>query len=87
MSQASGIKVGEETKEKIRLAAALFDLQQGQLVERAIDEYCERRAADLQRGIDRARSALIGGRAATIGYLLGEDAAAIARVSGESPPG
>jgi predicted transcriptional regulator len=79
---SSGIKVSEDVKEKIRLAAALFDLQQGQLVERAIDEYCDRRAADLQAGIQRAHAALLGGRAATLAYLLGEDPAVIARVSG-----
>ena len=86
MSQSSGIKVSEATKERIRLTAALFDLQQGQLVERAIDEFVERNAVDLGRSIKRAHTALLGGRAATIGYLLGEDAAAVTRVSGDANP-
>ena len=84
MGQSTGIKVSEGTKEKIRLTAALLDLQQGQLVERAIDEFVERRETELQADFRRAQTALLGGRAATIAFLLGENEADVAAVSGDA---
>lgn len=82
MGQSTGIKVSEDTKEKIRLTAALLDLQQGQLVERAIDEFVERRETELRADFQRAQAALLGGRTTTIAFLLGEDADDVAAVSG-----
>lgn len=87
MTQKTGIKIDPDTKEKIRLAAAVADLQQGQLVQRAIDEYVARHSEELQQGIDRARAALLDGRAATLAHLLGEDPADVAAVMGAGEAG
>lgn len=86
MSEKAGIKIDPETKEKIRIAAALEDIQHGQLVQRAVDEYVVRHAKELQEGINRARQALLGGRAAALAHLLGESESDVASVIGSDEP-
>jgi hypothetical protein len=64
----SPIKVHESTKEKVRYAALMSGLQQAELVERAVDEYVERHREEFGRRIERAREALLGGKASTLAY-------------------
>jgi hypothetical protein len=81
MSQAP-IKVGEETKERIRYLAALIDTTQAEVVDRAVREYAVRHADLIEKGLDRARSVLGAGDAATAAYLLDIPAQAVERVGG-----
>ncbi len=70
MSSQAPIKVGEETKERIRYLAALIDTTQSEVVDRAIREYAARHADLVEKGIDRARSVLAAGDAAIAAHLL-----------------
>ena len=47
----SPIKVSAETKEQIRVAAALLNYGQAEFVGRAVDEYTRRHASELRAGI------------------------------------
>ena len=78
----SPIKVYEATKEQVRLAAAVTGLNQASIVETAMNEYLERHAEEFALGLKKAREALFAGKAATIAYVLGEDAEDVARVAG-----
>jgi hypothetical protein len=78
----SPIKVHESTKEKVRYAALMSGLQQAELVERAVDEYVERHREEFGRRMDRAREALLGGKASTLAYATGVTEGDIARVDG-----
>lgn len=78
----SPIKVHEATKEKVRYAALMAGLQQAELVERAVDEYVERHRDEFGRRMERAREALLGGKAAALAYVTGVDEADVARVGG-----
>ena len=69
----SPIKVSAETKEQIRVAAALLNYGQAELVGRAVDEYTRRHASELRAGIASASAALALGDDAAIAYLAGED--------------
>ena len=84
MASQAPIKVNEPTKEKIRYMAALCDLTQAGLVEKAIDEYAVRHVAELRDAIDRARQALAGDSADVAAYLLNEPVDAVRSVAG--PP-
>jgi len=79
----SPIKVHEATKEKVRYGALMAGLQQAELVERAVDEYVERHREEFSQRMERAREALLGGKASTLAYATGEDEAA--RVGGIAP--
>jgi len=81
----SPLKVGADTKEQIRLAAALLGCGQAELVGRAVSEYTQRHAKDLRAGIAAAGAALALGDDAAIAYLAGEDAATFDRVTGRKP--
>src|SRR5674476_1635538 len=52
----SPIKVSAETKEQIRVAAALLNYGQAEFVGRAVDEYTRRHASELRAGIAGALS-------------------------------
>lgn len=78
----SPIKVHESTKEKVRYAALMAGLQQAELVERAVDEYVERHREEFGRRMERAREALLGGKASTLAYATGVTEEDIARVGG-----
>jgi len=69
----SPIKVSETTKEQIRLAAAILDCSQSELVSRAVSEYTGGHASELRAGIASAHKALALGDDAAIAYLAGED--------------
>lgn len=83
MSQAP-IKVSEDTKERIRLAAALSGRRQSEIVDAAVTEYVERNAEELALGLKNARDALFAGKTETIAYILGKDVEKVRRVSGAS---
>jgi hypothetical protein len=81
----SPLKVNAETKEQIRVAAALLGCGQAELVRRAVSEYARRHADELRAGIAAAGAALALGDDAAIAYLAGEDAATLDRVTGRKP--
>ena len=81
MSQAP-IKVGEETKQRIRYLAALIDVTQAEVVDRAVREYAVRHADQIEKGIDHARSVLAAGDAAIAAHLLDVPVESVRRVSG-----
>lgn len=75
------LKVPKHTKEKVRLGAAILACTQGEFVDRAVADYLERNAGDLQRRVERARAALLGGDDEVIAYLLDVDAEKVRRVT------
>lgn len=76
------LKVSVAAKEKVRLAAALLDVQQSKFVETAIDEAIERRAVDFAKGVKDAEKALLGGKLEAAAFLLDQDVEELRRVSG-----
>jgi hypothetical protein len=80
------VKVYETTREKIRIAAAVRDTIQAEIMEAAVDEYIERHAEDFALGLKLAREALLAGHVETAAYLLDEDVEAVRRVAGSSAP-
>lgn len=78
----SPIRVHEVTKAKVRYAALMSGLQQAELVERAVDEYVERHREEFGRRMERAREALMGGKASTLAYASGVTEEDVARVGG-----
>ena len=78
----SPIKVHEATKEKVRYAALMAGIKQSELVERAVDEYVERHREEFGRRMDRAREALLGGKASALAYATGVTEEDIDRVGG-----
>jgi hypothetical protein len=78
----SPIKVHETTKEKIRYAALMAGLKQAELVERAVDEYVERHREEFGQRMDRAREALLGGKASALAYATGVTEGDVERMGG-----
>lgn len=78
----SPIKVHESTKEKVRYAALMAGLQQAELVEIAVDEYVERHREEFGQRMERAREALLGGKASALAYATGVDEKDVERVGG-----
>lgn len=81
----SPIKVNAETKEQIRVGAALLRCSQAELVGRAVSEYAARHAGELRVGIAGASAALALGGDAAIAYLAGSDVDTLERVTGRRP--
>jgi hypothetical protein len=75
------LKVSRQTKEKVRLGAAILACTQGEFVDRAVAEYLERHAEDFTRRVDTAREAMLGGEAEVIAYLLEVDPDEVRRVA------
>jgi hypothetical protein len=78
----SPIKVHESTKQKVRYAALMAGLQQAELVEIAVDEYVERHREEFGQRMDRAREALLGGKASALAYATGVSEEDVERVGG-----
>jgi hypothetical protein len=57
-------------------------LQQAELVERAVDEYVKRHREEVTRRMERAREALLGGKASALAYATGVEEEDVARVGG-----
>lgn len=85
MASHAPIKVAEHTKERIRYLAALMDVTQAEVVDRAVDEFTARHAEDVKRGIERARVALAGGDESIASYLLDVPLEDVQRIAGSSP--
>jgi predicted DNA-binding protein len=81
MGQAP-LKVGDETKERIRYLAALIGTTQADVVDRAVREYAVRHADLIEKGIDHARSVLGAGDAAIAAHLLDVSVESVERVAG-----
>ena len=81
----SPIKVHESTKEKVRYAASMTGLQQSEIVEQAVDEYVERHREEFAARIERARQALLGGKASAIAYASGVAVEDVERLGGVKP--
>jgi hypothetical protein len=76
------IKVNQQTKQRIRYLAALVDMSQAEVVDRAVEEYAVRHADLIAKGIDNARSVLAMGDASVAAHLLDVPADAVLRVAG-----
>jgi predicted transcriptional regulator len=84
VASQSPIKVSEQTKERIRYLAALADVTQAEIVNRAVEEYAARHADAIAEGVERARLVLAGGDVAIAAHLLGVPAEDIQRIAGSS---
>ena len=82
---ASPIKVSADTKEQVRIAAALLKCSQADLVGRAVSEYTARHSDALRAGIADAGAALALGDDAAIAYLADSDVDTLERVTGRRP--
>lgn len=83
MASQSPIKVADGTKERIRYLATVTNLTQGEVVDRAIQEYAVRHADMIEKGLDQARSVLLAGNAAIAAHLLDVPTESIQRVGGK----
>jgi predicted transcriptional regulator len=84
MASQSPIKVSEQTKERVRYLAALTDVTQAEIVDRAVEEYAVRHADAVAEGIERARAVLAGGDVAIASHLLDMPAEDIQRIAAPS---
>ncbi|MHB8665467.1 MAG: hypothetical protein ACYDH6_22505 [Acidimicrobiales bacterium] len=82
MGTQAPIKVNERTKERIRYLAALTDVTQAEIVDRAVSEFAARHVDDINKGIGRAREVLAAGDAVIAALLLDEPVEAVERGSG-----
>jgi predicted transcriptional regulator len=87
MTGQAPIKVSAQTKERIRYLAALTDVTQAEIVDRAVAEYAARHADLVSEGIERARLVLAGGDVAIAAHLLDVPAEDVRRIAGEPPAG
>jgi predicted transcriptional regulator len=85
MAGQAPIKVSAQTKERIRYLAALTDVTQAEIVDRAVTEYAARHADLIQDGIEHARLVLAAGDVAIAAHLLDVPAEDIGRIAGEPP--
>jgi hypothetical protein len=63
------LKVSKETKERVRLGAAILACTQGEFVDRAVARYLDENKDELQKRVDEARGALLGDDADLAAYL------------------
>jgi predicted transcriptional regulator len=82
LASQAPIKVSEQTKERIRYLAALTDVTQAEVVDRAVEEYAARHADAIAAGIERARVVLAGGDVAIAAHLLNVPEEDIQRIAG-----
>lgn len=85
MAGQAPIKVSAQTKERIRYLAALTDVTQAEIVDRAVAEYAARHADAIKEGIERAQQVLAAGDVAIAAHLLDVPAEDIERIAGEHP--
>jgi len=76
------IKVDPQTKETIRVAAALLGRTQSDVVGAAVCEYVANHADEFRSGIDAAKQALALGPVAAASFETGDSLEAVTRVSG-----
>lgn len=84
MSEAgpSPIKVAVETKEQVRIGAAVLGVSQAEFVGKAVCEYVQRHAGELHEGLQSARKALALGEDATLAHMTGASVEDVKRVTG-----
>lgn len=82
MASQAPIKVSGQTKERVRYLAALADVTQAEIVDRAVEEYAARHADAIAEGIERARLVLAGGDVAIASHLLNVPTEDIQRIAG-----
>lgn len=87
MAGQAPIKVSAQAKERIRYLAALTDVTQAEIVDRAVTEYAARHAGLIGDGIERARLVLAVGDVAIAAHLLDVPAEDVRRIAGEPPTG
>lgn len=63
------LKVSKETKELVRLGAAILACTQGEFVDRAVARYLEENKGELQTRVEEARGALLGNDADLAAYI------------------
>ena len=66
----SPVKVSEETKERIRIAAAVSGRSQVDILDAAVNEYITRHAEDFATGLKKASATLFEGKEAEVAYLI-----------------
>jgi hypothetical protein len=87
MAQAP-VKVNPDTHARIRYLAALTNLTQGEVVERAVMEFAVRHPDLIEKGLDEARSVLnVHDNASLASYLLDMPEERVKRVAGKSAAG
>ena len=69
----------------IRYLAALTDVTQAEIVDRAVTEYAARHSDEITGAMERARAVLSSGDAAIAAYLLDGPIEAVGRVADRSP--
>jgi hypothetical protein len=85
MASQAPVKVNPDTHARIRYLAALTNLTQGEVVERAVVEFAVRHPDLIEKGLNEARSVLdVGDNASVAAYLLDMPAERVQRVSGKS---
>lgn len=84
-SQAA-VKVTAETRDRVRIAAAVTGRSQSEVVAAAVSEYVQRHADELRQGLAAAEEALSLGKDATLAYMTGASVEDIRRVTGGSAP-
>jgi len=82
MPSQSPIKVSPETKEQIRIAAAVLGRSQSEVVGEAVCEYVKSHAQEFQRGLEEAREALAGGDVGLVSFLTGATPEQVKRIRG-----
>jgi hypothetical protein len=63
------LKVSKETKERVRLGAAILACTQGEFVDRAVARYLEENKGELQKRVEEVGGALLGDDADLAAYL------------------
>lgn len=85
MASQAPVKVNPDTHARIRYLAALTNLTQGEIVERAVMEFAVRHPDLIEKGLDEARSVLnVHDNASLASYLLDMPAERVNRVAGKS---
>lgn len=79
------IRVNERAKARTRYLAALTDVTQAEIVDRAAGEFAERHADEIAAGMEQARGVLASSDAAVAAYLLDEPVEAVERIAGKLP--
>lgn len=76
------IKPHAATKQKVRYDAVMAGVKQAEFVERAADQYVERRRDQLARRMESAREALLGGNTTALAHSPDVDEATLERLGG-----
>jgi len=85
MANQAPVKVNPDTHARIRYLAALTNLTQGEVVERAVVEFAVRHPDLIEKGLDEARSVLnVHDNTSLAAYLLDMPEERVKRVAGKT---